>query len=93
MALVRSWACRRTMKRDFFFAKKYDLPIKIVVQPAESELKLEEMTEAYTGAGVMVNSGRFDGMANTEAKQAIVEELTQPSRQERRKSIIVSETG
>lgn len=62
-------------ERDFFFAKKYDLPIKIVVQPAEGELKLEEMTEAYTGAGVMVNSGRFDGMANTEAKSAIVEEL------------------
>ena len=62
-------------ERDFFFAQKYDLPIKVVVQPADSELRAADMTEAYTGVGVMVNSGRFDGMANTEAKTAIVEEL------------------
>lgn len=61
-------------ERDFFFARKYDLPIKVVVVPKEG-LKVEDMTEAYTQKGVMVNSGEFDGMDNVEAKQAIVEAL------------------
>lgn len=64
-------------ERDFFFAKKYDLPITLVVQPADGQLSIETMTEAYTGAGIMVNSGQFDGMDNNAAKKAIVDFLHQ----------------
>lgn len=53
-------------QRDFEFAKKYGLPIKVVIQNPEGTLKAEEMTEAYVDPGVMVNSGPFDGTPNLE---------------------------
>lgn len=58
-------------QRDFEFAKKYDLPIKIVIQNKEHNLSVETMTEAYVEAGFQVNSGQFDGIDNETAKQAI----------------------
>ncbi|MGH2807405.1 MAG: leucine--tRNA ligase, partial [Actinomycetota bacterium] len=49
-------------QRDFEFARKYDLPIRVVISPAGSEtLDSDQMTEAYPHDGVMVNSGVFDG--------------------------------
>ena len=62
-------------QRDFEFAKKYGLPIIVVVQSPESELNPAAMTEAYTGAGVMANSGRFDGLPNVQAKEVIADYL------------------
>ena len=53
-------------QRDFEFAKKYGIPIKLVIQNAERSLKVEEMTEAYAEPGIMVNSGPFDGTPNLE---------------------------
>ena len=61
-------------QRDWMFAKKYDLPIIVTLRPKDRELKLEEMTEAYTAKdGVLVNSAEFDGMEMHEALAAIVE--------------------
>lgn len=60
-------------ERDFAFAKKYNLPLKVVISPEGCELKVEEMTNAYTEEGVMVNSGQFNGMKNTDAKKAITQ--------------------
>ncbi len=48
-------------ERDLAFARTFGLPVRVVVQPPESELDGETLEEAYTGDGVMVNSGRFDG--------------------------------
>ena len=59
--------------RDFDFAKKYNLPLKVVISPEGKELNPEEMTEAYTEEGVLVNSNEFNGMKNTEAKKAITQ--------------------
>ncbi len=53
-------------ERDFAFAKKYKLPIRIVIQPLERELVLEEMTTAYTEEGIMVNSADYNGLPNTQ---------------------------
>ncbi|ADZ83042.1 leucine--tRNA ligase [Cellulosilyticum lentocellum] len=58
--------------RDFAFAKKFDLPIIQVISKSGEE---EELTEAYTEAGVMINSGDFNGMPSEEAKKAIPEFL------------------
>ncbi|MEI6126336.1 MAG: leucine--tRNA ligase, partial [Pseudomonadota bacterium] len=58
-------------QRDFDFAKKYGLEIQVVIQPEGQELKAEAMTEAYTGQGMLVRSGRFDGRKNTQAMEAI----------------------
>ncbi len=58
-------------QRDFEFAKKYDLPIRVVITPAGETLAPETMTEAFTGAGTLCNSGKFDGSDSDEAKAAI----------------------
>jgi leucyl-tRNA synthetase len=54
-------------QRDFDFAKKYDLEIIVVVNPPDEDLDGATLTEAYTGEGVMVNSGQFDGLPNSRA--------------------------
>jgi leucyl-tRNA synthetase len=63
-------------ERDFVFATKYDLPIKVVVQP-EGEQLAEPLTEAFTGDGQLVSSGSFDGMNNHTAITAIADHLEQ----------------
>ena len=60
-------------ERDFAFAKKYNLPLKVVISPVDRELNPNEMTNAYTDEGVLVNSNEFNGMKNTEAKKAITQ--------------------
>ncbi|MBQ9453506.1 MAG: leucine--tRNA ligase [Desulfovibrio sp.] len=62
-------------QRDFEFARKYGLPIRVVVEPQGEHLDPNLMTEAYTGPGVMVNSGTIDGMDNETGKKAITEAL------------------
>ncbi len=61
--------------RDFDFAKKYNLPMKVVIAPEgkEGSINGNELTEAFTEEGVLVNSNEFDGMKNTEAKKAITQ--------------------
>ncbi|MHC4883942.1 MAG: leucine--tRNA ligase [Planctomycetota bacterium] len=59
-------------QRDFEFAKKYSIPIHIVIQNEEGTLEVEEMTEAYVAQGAMVNSGPFDGRINREAMTDII---------------------
>ena len=59
--------------RDFDFAKKYNLPLKVVISPKGTELKPDELSEAYTEEGVLINSNEFNGMKNTEAKKAITQ--------------------
>lgn len=64
-------------ERDFAFAKKYDLPIHVVIQPENEELKVEEMADAYTEEGVMVNSGPFDGISNKEGIRKVADYLAE----------------
>lgn len=61
--------------RDFEFAKEYNLPINIVIQPEGEELDPQKMTEAYIGAGKLVNSGELNGLDYDEAKKKIIENL------------------
>ena len=62
-------------QRDFEFAKKYDLSLKVVIQPADTTLDPASMCEAYTEPGIMTNSGQFDGMQSNDAKEAIADFL------------------
>lgn len=60
--------------RDFAFAKKYNMPMKVVIAPENNtSLNASTMTEAYTEEGVLVNSGEFNGIKNTKAKKAITQ--------------------
>ncbi|MGM9994699.1 MAG: leucine--tRNA ligase [Candidatus Avigastranaerophilus sp.] len=58
-------------ERDFDFAKKYNLPIKIVIQNPDNPI--DELKEAYTEKGMLVNSGDLNGVDNETAKQKIIE--------------------
>ncbi|MQG80056.1 MAG: leucine--tRNA ligase, partial [SAR202 cluster bacterium] len=55
--------------RDFIFARKYKLPIRIVIAPIEWDGK--DLPDAFLGDGFMTNSGAYDGMTNDEGKTAI----------------------
>jgi leucyl-tRNA synthetase len=56
-------------QRDFDFAKKYDLPIKAVIQPHNKEEKLDgsNMEEAYSEDGYLINSDKYNGLNVEEA--------------------------
>ncbi len=62
-------------QRDFEFARKYRLPMTVVIQPEGERLDPEVMTGAWTGPGRLVNSGAFDGLDNEGAKQQIADFL------------------
>ena len=62
-------------QRDFEFAKKYGLGIKVVIKPRDAELDAATMTQAYVEDGVQVNSGQFDGLDNRVAIRRITEYL------------------
>ncbi len=59
--------------RDFAFAKQYDLPITTVIVPDDADNADEELTEAYTETGVMVNSGPCNGETSEGCKLAVIE--------------------
>jgi leucyl-tRNA synthetase len=64
-------------ERDFGFAKKYDLPIKQVVAIEGKQFSLEAWQDWYGDkeGGVMVNSGKFDGLDYTSAVNAVSGDL------------------
>ncbi|WP_411876776.1 leucine--tRNA ligase [Vulcanococcus limneticus] len=57
-------------QRDFVFARQYELPVRQVIIPEGSDEHAYE-GGAWTEAGVLIHSGRFDGLASGEAKAAI----------------------
>jgi len=60
-------------QRDLDFARKYSLPRPVVISPDGQSFAVED--EAFVGDGVLVNSGQFDGLSTTQAKDAIAEHL------------------
>ncbi len=69
-------------QRDFEFAKKYDLPIRVVIVPEEiaearkrGSAEGEELPAAYVDEGILVESGQFSGLQSGEAKRNINEHL------------------
>ena len=60
-------------KRDFKFAKENDLPIQVVIVPENTNANETPLQDAYTDAGIMVNSDRFDGIASENGKTKIIE--------------------
>ncbi len=57
-------------ERDFEFAKKFGLPVRVVIAPPG--WKGERLTEAYVGAGTMANSGEFSGLSSEQGYEAVV---------------------
>jgi leucyl-tRNA synthetase len=66
-------------QRDFEFAKKYGLPIRLVITPerSTSASAAEQLTEADEEDGVLVNSGPFTGMSSAQAREAVTAALAE----------------
>lgn len=69
-------------ERDFEFAKKYKLPIRAVVKPKDKETGTGG--RAFTGEGILVDSGEFTGFKSEDAREEIVEKLAQKKLAERK---------
>jgi leucyl-tRNA synthetase len=63
--------------RDYDFAKRFDLPIEVVVAPRGVEPDADAAFTAHTDDEVLVNSGEFTGMGATEAIRAITAHLAE----------------
>jgi leucyl-tRNA synthetase len=62
-------------QRDFEFARKYGLPIRVVVRPNDGEAPaVEAMTEAVSNDGILINSGEWNGLTSDEARRALTAE-------------------
>ena len=60
-------------ERDFEFAQKYNLPIKVVVSPKDWDGK--QLENAYTGDGILVNSSQFNGLLSRESQSIIADHI------------------
>jgi leucyl-tRNA synthetase len=63
-------------QRDFEFARKYHLPITVVIQPDAPEVKKAgsaKPDESYDGPGTLVNSGEFTGLPTSDALRKMSE--------------------
>jgi leucyl-tRNA synthetase len=66
-------------ERDFEFAKKYNLDIKVVIDNPGSPLPESDLKAAYVEDGIMVNSEKFNGMGNRDAMDAIADWMEKKS--------------
>ena len=58
-------------QRDFEFAQKYNLPLRVVITPPGQELTADALTEAYVDDGLLINSAQFTGETSEAAKKKI----------------------
>jgi leucyl-tRNA synthetase len=70
-------------ERDFLFARKYQLPVRVVIEPPGAKLEPARMEQAYVEPGTMVGSGSFDGLSNEEMKKRVVDDLARRGLAER----------
>ena len=67
------FGCPAHDQRDFDFAKKYNLPILVVV--SDDEDKDKKLNKAYTGTGRLINSDFLNGLTVEDAKKTIIEKI------------------
>ncbi len=67
-------------QRDFEFARKYDIPGRVVIAAEGVAPRWEELSQAYEGEGVMVSSGDFTGMESSHGKDAVADALEKQGR-------------
>lgn len=62
-------------QRDFEFAKKYKIPLKLVIQSKSKKLNEKYMNEAFTESGILINSEKFNGLKSENAIKEITKKL------------------
>lgn len=63
-------------QRDFDFAKKFNLDIVPVVEPNDSDIDVNNLSESFEAEGKMINSAEFNGLNNREAIEKIIDYIT-----------------
>ena len=58
-------------ERDYEFAEKYELPIIKVIDPTE-DIDDDDLIDFYDGEGTLINSGDFNGVSTSDAREQIV---------------------
>ncbi len=81
------FGCPAHDQRDIEFARKYELPVRCVIAPANEDAEayaetLEAGDEAFTGDGVTINSEFLDGLNVDEAQRRAIEKLEELGRGE-----------
>ncbi len=71
-------------QRDLEFARKYRLPVRVVIQDGDGPLDGAALGEAYSGLGRMVNSGPFSGLESEEGKEKVARFVEERGLGERR---------
>lgn len=66
-------------ERDFFFAKKYNIPLRVSIRPEDDALyeRVKKLEVCYSGEGIVFHSQQFDGLHSAQARVAIREWLAQ----------------
>jgi leucyl-tRNA synthetase len=81
-------------QRDFEFAKKYRLPIRVVIQPlAGKPLNSVTLKEAFTGHGRLVDSGPYTGMPSEQGSQKMADDLAKEGKAERQTLYRIKDWG
>jgi leucyl-tRNA synthetase len=62
-------------ERDHEFAREHDIPIQQVIAPQGEDETTDVQEQAFTEDGVLVNSGKYDGMTSKEARDALVDDI------------------
>ncbi|MFT9025889.1 leucine--tRNA ligase [Acetobacter indonesiensis] len=70
------FGCPSGDQRDLDFAHKYALPVtQVVLPPGKDEADFTVTNTAYTGDGVMINSGFLDGLSTDDARREAITRL------------------
>ena len=64
-------------QRDFDFARKYNLPIDVVISPDGSDISGDTLEAAFEAEGTMINSGEFNGLNNREALPKMIDYMAE----------------
>ena len=81
------FGCPAHDQRDFDFARKYNLQIVRVVSDSQNTKTDDQMKEAFTGDGKMINSEFLNGLDVKEAKKVIIEKIEEKKIGEKKNTI------
>ena len=70
------FGCPAHDQRDLDFARKYQLPVKLVVKPASATDDFSVSDQAFREDGILVNSEFLNGLTVKEAKERVIAKLT-----------------
>jgi len=69
------FGCPAHDQRDLDFARKYDLPVRVVVRPADGSAPVVDREAFVSTDGIAINSGFLDGLGTAAAKRAAIARL------------------